>query len=222
MLNSKKIKIKLPLPHILSYGIIVAALIFAGSVSFVLAQFTSPKKPDTTASKPTVVKKPSLTPSPTQAENNLSINQAAQAPKVAAAQLYPNPTTSTNTSQPGVNSNISVAQSSNSQPTIPPFANVSENKVSVSINGTSGFEVKVSVGSNQCDVLSKAAQEGKISLNMRYDNNLGSNAVYQINGVGRDNSVWWTYTVNGQSPSQGCSFVKANNNDNVEWKYIGS
>lgn len=57
---------------------------------------------------------------------------------------------------------------------------------------------------------------------MRYNNDLGSYGVYQINGIGKDNAIWWTYTVNGQSPSQGCSYIKANNNDKVEWKYIGS
>jgi len=40
--------------------------------------------------------------------------------------------------------------------------------------------------------------------------------------TGKETSVWWTYTVNGQSPDQGCSFIKTKNNDSVEWKYIGS
>src|SRR3989344_15428 len=43
----------------------------------------------------------------------------------------------------------------------------------------------------------------------------------QINGVGKGDSVWWTYKVNGKRPSAGCSQVKANNNDNVVWEYIG-
>ncbi len=220
MLNFKKLKIKSPLPKFTAYAIVLLALIFAGSVSFVLAQVTSSTKRDTTASKTTVVRKSYVNPTPKQTEKKLSITQTPQTTKVAISQLSPTPTVSISTSQTG--SNPTVIQNSSAQPTTPPTVTVAENKVSVSINGTSSFEVKVAVGSNQCDVLSKASQDGKISLNMRYDNSLGSNAVYQINGLGRDNSVWWTYTVNGQSPSQGCSFVKANNGDNVEWKYIGS
>jgi hypothetical protein len=85
------------------------------------------------------------------------------------------------------------------------------------------LDVKIPEGANQCDVLSNALSQGKIqSLNMRYDNSLGSNAVYQINGQGQANSVWWTYKVNGQAPAQGCSYVKAQDGDNIEWKYIGS
>ncbi len=87
----------------------------------------------------------------------------------------------------------------------------------------SNFSVTVNEGSNQCDVLSQALEQGKISsLNMRFDPNYNSKAVYQINGVGKENSVWWTYKVNGQSPSQGCSLTKANNGDNIEWEYKGS
>jgi len=99
----------------------------------------------------------------------------------------------------------------------------SELQVSASATGVGSFSVSVSPGSNQCDVLSKAFSEGKINnLNMRFNNDIGSNAVYQINGLGKDNSVWWTYKVNGQSPNQGCSLIKVNNNDRVEWSYIGS
>lgn len=95
--------------------------------------------------------------------------------------------------------------------------------VDVSITGVSGFSLDVSPGANQCEVLTKAQSDGKInSLNMRFNSDLGSSAVYQINGLGKDNAVWWTYKVNGQSPSQGCSYIKVNNGDKVEWNYIGS
>ena len=98
-----------------------------------------------------------------------------------------------------------------------------KNQINVSINGQTSFTVAVNEGSNQCDVLTKALQEGKISsLNMQYNSTYNSYAVYQINGVGKENSVWWVYKVNGVSPSQGCSFVKAENGNNVEWQYIGS
>ncbi len=96
------------------------------------------------------------------------------------------------------------------------------NQITVTINGAPSFTITTTSNSNQCDVLKKAFDEGRItSLNMRYDNNLNTYGVYQINGLGRENQVWWTYKVNGQSPTQGCSYVKANNNDSVTWKYIG-
>jgi len=100
---------------------------------------------------------------------------------------------------------------------------VSDYKINVSITGISGFELSIAQGANHCDVLSTALSQGKISsLNMKYDENLKTYAIYQINGLGKENSVWWVYEVNGQSPSQGCSYIKVNNGDKIEWKYIGS
>lgn len=100
---------------------------------------------------------------------------------------------------------------------------VSDYKINVSIAGTSGFELSITEGANHCDVLSKALSQGKISsLSMKFDDNLKTYAIYQINGIGKENSVWWVYEVNGQSPSQGCSYIKVNNGDKVEWKYLGN
>ncbi len=95
--------------------------------------------------------------------------------------------------------------------------------VSLNINGSLVGSFGIPQDSNQCDVLTHALSQGKIqSLNMRFNNDLGTNAVYQINGIGKENTVWWTFKVNGQSPSQGCSYIKANNGDNIVWEYIGN
>jgi len=100
---------------------------------------------------------------------------------------------------------------------------VSQFAVSLAINGQGGAEVVVPDGANQCDVLAKALEQNKIaSLDMRYDANYGSYGVYKINGIGQSNQVWWTYKVNGTSPPQGCSYIKANPRDNVAWEYKGS
>ena len=114
--------------------------------------------------------------------------------------------------------------SENPTPTnIPPISAPQGLKVSLSIGNSSVGSIDLSNGANQCDVLSQALSQGKIqSLNMRYNNDMGTNAVYQINGVGKENAVWWTFKVNGQSPSQGCSYIKVGNGDNVEWSYIGN
>lgn len=114
-------------------------------------------------------------------------------------------------------------QSPTPTPTPQPSAPVqSSYSVNVSVDN-SNFIVNLTEESNQCDVLSKALEQGKISqLNMRYDSNYGTYAVYQINGIGKESSVWWVYKINGQSPSQGCSYIKANSGDNIEWNYTGS
>lgn len=96
-------------------------------------------------------------------------------------------------------------------------------QVNLKINGSSVGNIDLTDGSNQCDVLSKAKDQGKLSqLLMKYDDSLGTNGVYQINGQGSENVVWWTYKVNGTAPTQGCSYIKANSGDNVEWEYKGN
>jgi hypothetical protein len=96
-------------------------------------------------------------------------------------------------------------------------------QVHLSINGSSVGDVTMQKDQNQCDVLTRAKEQGKISqLLMKYDNSLGTNGVYQINGTGKENAVWWTYTVNGIFPGQGCSYVKANSGDTVVWEYQGN
>jgi hypothetical protein len=95
--------------------------------------------------------------------------------------------------------------------------------IMVNIDGGSNFTVSLDKGKNQCDVLTESLNQKKISqLLMKYDSSLDSYGVYQINNVGKDNAVWWTYTVNGTSPTQGCNHIAANNGDTVSWKYIGS
>ncbi len=120
---------------------------------------------------------------------------------------------------------ISITKGSeNPTPTnIPPTSAPQGLKVLLSINGSSVGTIDLSAGANQCDVLSQALSQGKIqSLNMRYNNDMGTNAVYQINGVGKENAVWWGFKVNGQSPSQGCSYIKVNDGDSVLWEYVGN
>lgn len=96
------------------------------------------------------------------------------------------------------------------------------NKIEVSINSSTNFTVSLQDGSNQCDVLSESLKMGKISsLNMRYDENYKTYAVYKIDGLGKENSLWWTYSVNGKNPPLGCSLVKAGDRDKVVWIYIG-
>lgn len=132
--------------------------------------------------------------------------------------IFPTPTTipTQTVVQP---TNIPAPQPTSAPPTSAP----QDLKVSLSIGGSSVGSFDIPQGSNQCDVLTQALSQGKIqSLNMRYNNDYGTNAVYQINGVGKENVVWWGFKVNGQSPSQGCSYIKVNNGDSILWEYVGN
>lgn len=118
-------------------------------------------------------------------------------------------------------SSVSNLKESSPQPTSTPTS--IGNQINVYINNGPSFTVSVNNGANQCDVLTKALQDGKISsLNMKYNNTYKTYGVYQINGIGKEDQIWWTYSVNGKNPPLGCSLVKANNNDNVVWIYTGS
>ena len=108
-------------------------------------------------------------------------------------------------------------------PTPLPTQSLTTYQVNLSINGSASFNVNVSKDANQCDVLQNALSQGKISsLNMRYDTTFQTYGVYQINGIGQGNQIFWVYKVNGTSAPKGCSFIPVNQNDTIEWKYIGS
>jgi len=70
---------------------------------------------------------------------------------------------------------ISFILESNSQlpsPTPIPYQLIQINQINVSINNSLNFTLDIEDGANQCDVLSKALADGKISsLNMKYDGN---------------------------------------------------
>jgi len=168
--------------------------------------------------KPVVVKKipPTIISTPTPVINPTITGQKFLSPTVVVlTQIIIQPTSS---------AEVSAKAGSSDSPTSPPPTSAPQGlKVSLSINGSSVGLIDVSKNANQCDVLSQALSQGKIqSLNMKYNNDMGTNAVYQINGIGKENAVWWVFKVNGQSPSQGCSYIKVNNGDNSEWSYIGN
>jgi hypothetical protein len=138
--------------------------------------------------------------------------------------IAPTATPSPTTSATGGNTSSSAitANPSPSPTAIPTTAPVLE-QVFLSINGGTVLSIDVSSGANQCDVLNAALSQGKIqSLNMRYNQDMQTYAVYQIDGVGKESAVWWVYKVNNTSPSQGCSYVKAHTGDSIIWEYKGS
>lgn len=122
----------------------------------------------------------------------------------------PAPKTQTNTPQ---------TQSANNQN--PPASDPDTLTVSLKINNQTAGSVSVPPGSNQCDVLAKALEQGVIqSLNMRWDADKQTYGVYQINDVGNPEKVTWVYEVNDTSPFKGCSHIAANANDIIHWKHL--
>ena len=96
-------------------------------------------------------------------------------------------------------------------------------KVALSINGESVGQVDMKSDQNHCDVLREALSQKKIkSLDMRYNKDFKTNVVYLINGVGKKDSVWWGFKINGKSPDQGCSYLKVKNGDSSDWSYLGN
>lgn len=107
-------------------------------------------------------------------------------------------------------------------PTTAPSPAIQKIHVTVSIDGGAPFSLAIEQGKNHCEVLSQALQEGQLrSLNMQYNSAFSSYAVYEINGLGREGQVWWTYLVNDKSPPMGCSHSIVENNDRVQWQYVG-
>lgn len=103
----------------------------------------------------------------------------------------------------------------------PPKPDPNTFTVSLKINNQPAASVTVPLGSNQCDVLTRALEQGVIqSLNMRWDEDKQTYGVYQINGVGDPNKVTWVYEVNRTSPFKGCSHITANANDTIHWKHL--
>ena len=152
-----------------------------------------------------------------------SRKQTAILPKKPIASVTPTPSILGET-----NNTLEPLQPSVTAPTptpvVPSPQPVEEIKLQVFVSVDQGaeFSVQLPTGKNQCDVLSQALAEGKISsLTMKYFESFGSQGVYVINGLGNENQVWWTYVVNGKSPSTGCSQQSVSNNDHVNWIYVG-
>ena len=201
MLKPKKVYQFLP------FAIILLGLIFAGFVSFLLAT-----KPEQTENKVLGITQVANTVSPTIKPTSLPIKHKVKVNNTPFSTITPSPIP-----DPVFNASTPTPTVSSS-----PSFNPQMNQINVSINNSANFTISVTDGANQCEVLSKSLSEGKISsLNMKYDSRYNSYAVYQINGIGKETSVWWTFSVNGSNPPQGCSQVKANNNDNAVWTYIG-
>lgn len=107
-------------------------------------------------------------------------------------------------------------------PPTTPLAPTTRLQLTLQIDNDPPFDLEVDLPNNHCQVLEAALAQGKLSsLNLKFFPSLSSYAVYQINGLGDTNQVWWTYSVNGQQPPYGCSQVMVNQGDVIHWTYAG-
>lgn len=159
---------------------------------------------------------------------------APQDSKLDSASITITPTpTPTTLSANDTNITPQITPSSTPTPTNPPLltpttsptttpAPTTHLQLTLQIDNDPPFDLEVDSPKNHCQVLEAALAQGKLSsLNLKFFPSLSSYAVYQINGLGDTNQVWWTYSVNGQQPPYGCSQVMVNQGDVIHWTYAG-
>jgi hypothetical protein len=205
---------------LLPFAIIFSVLILAGTVSYGLYLLEKNQPTNEPATDTVIVEKiiSESSPSPTPSSSPLPQPKKITKPKSTvqpSPQLIPQPSQSPQT--------VTVANPEPSKPPTPsPTPVIQKYQISVSIDGGSAFSLAIEEGKNHCDVLSQALQEGKLSsLNMQFNSSYNSYGVYQINGLGQTDQVWWGYKINDKSPAYGCSYIKVQNNDDVRWTYVG-
>jgi hypothetical protein len=96
-------------------------------------------------------------------------------------------------------------------------------KTSGSASESAAMKVELPTDSDHCEVLKKALEQGKITgLDMRYQEEYQTNGIYVINGIGKPDSPWWVYKINGSDASLGCSQIKVAPGDKILWEYLGT
>jgi hypothetical protein len=96
-------------------------------------------------------------------------------------------------------------------------------QVTLAVNDQVKGVVALSSTSNQCDLLNQAYAQGILTeLDMRYNSELKTYGIYRIDNIGDPNTVTWTYTVNGKPPQFGCSYIKVQNSETVNWQYLNN
>lgn len=155
---------------------------------------------------------PPETPIVAGAQQSANNNTATDPPPATES-----PPGTTSPTKPNTTQTQSTAAPQASEPKAAPQPNPSQNTITVSleINNTAVGEVAVPPDSNQCEVLSKARDQGVIqNVSMQWYAQYNSYFVTKINGV----TGSWTYKVNGLSPPVGCSNTKAQSGDTVHWE----
>ena len=210
------------LKKILPLLIVLTGLTLTGAFTYGLSLVLPPLESNPVKSISLIETDPTPTPAPQDSKlDSVSITIAPT----------PTPTTlSANDTKP----TSQITPSSTPTPTNPPLltpttsptttpAPTTHLQLTLQIDNDPPFDLEVDSPKNHCQVLEAALAQGKLSsLNLKFFPSLSSYAVYQINGLGDTNQVWWTYSVNGQQPPYGCSQVMVNQGDVIHWTYAGS
>ena len=163
------------------------------------------------------------TPTPAPQDSKLDSASITIAPTPTPTTLSANdtkPTSQITPSSTPIPTNLP-SPTSTTPPTTTP-APTARLQLTLLIDNDPPFTVEVDSPKNHCQVLEAALAQGKLSsLNLKFFPSLSSYAVYQINGLGDTNQLWWTYSVNGQQPPYGCSQVMVNQGDVIHWTYAG-
>ncbi|MGI8420225.1 MAG: DUF4430 domain-containing protein [Candidatus Levyibacteriota bacterium] len=224
------------LKKVLPYGIILIALVFAGSTAYA---FSPKPQSESYASKKVQSEKGAvhlkIIPSPTSEAVlgmktiNNDPSQTIKEKIVVTPTINPNPVSSPRTQNSETEPNkitYKQASSVNNTTQLPvttatplPTPQLA-NTVSLQIQdpaGTSSFTVTLKAGANVCDVLQETIDEGKITsvtFDDSYMSTLHSKYVTEINGFKNN----WTFTINGTTPL-GCSLANPKPNDTIVWKF---
>ena len=158
---------------------------------------------------------PTATPVPNQSLSTQTTSQSQVTSQSDTAQSQP---VSTPTTVPTIVLPTATPTSipvPTSQPTVP--AQTVTMQV-VEPDGTKNFQVILHSGDNLCDNLTEAKNEGKIksvTLSNAWMSSFHSLYVVEIDGYSNN----WTMSVNGISPSVGCSLINPKPNDTITWTF---
>ena len=209
------------LKKILPLLIVLTGLTLTGAFTYGLSLVLPPLESNPVKSISLTETDPTPTPAPQDSKlDSVSITITPTSTPTTLSANDTNPTSQITPSSTPIPTNPP-SPTSTTPPTTTP-APTARLQLTLQIDNDPPFNLEVDSPKNHCQVLEAALAQGKLSsLNLKFFPSLSSYAVYQINGLGDTNQVWWTYSINGQQPPYGCSQVMVNQGDVIHWTYAG-
>ena len=209
------------LKKILPLLIVLTGLTLTGAFTYGLSLVLPPLESNPVKSISLTETDPTPTPTPQDSKlDSVSITITPTSTPTTLSANDTNPTSQITPSSTPIPTNPP-SPTSTTPPTTTP-APTARLQLTLQIDNDPPFNLEVDSPKNHCQVLEAALAQGKLSsLNLKFFPSLSSYAVYQINGLGDTNQVWWTYSINGQQPPYGCSQVMVKQGDVIHWTYAG-
>lgn len=209
------------LKKILPLLIVLTGLTLTGAFTYGLSLVLPPLESNPVKSISLTETDPTPTPTPQDSKlDSVSITITPTSTPTTLSANDTNPTSQITPSSTPIPTNPP-SPTSTTPPTTTP-APTARLQLTLQIDNDPPFNLEVDSPKNHCQVLEAALAQGKLSsLNLKFFPSFSSYAVYQINGLGDTNQVWWTYSINGQQPPYGCSQVMVNQGDVIHWTYAG-